>query len=192
MNFDNEILFSISPSCETLCVSLAEHRKKSKLALNMFTENIEIVIIIAIFIVLILVFWRIYKPKQPSKTKNQNKKLEECKFVQKEYEEIIVDLINAKIKSEKWNEIEVENDSLESYFNRLSDTGSDENLRFIKKKINSIIIQIPYKKSFIDYEIKTEMEATKLKLFFEVQKETKAQVDKINRKIKYIDLSFLR
>lgn len=158
----------------------------------MFTENIEIVIIIAIFIVLILVFRRIYKPKQPSKTKNQNKKLEECKFVQKEYEEIIVDLINAKIKSEKWNEIEVENDSLESYFNRLSDTGSDENLRFIKKKINSIIIQIPYKKSFIDYEIKTEMETTKLKLFFEVQKETKAQVDKISRKIKYIDLSFLR
>jgi len=158
----------------------------------MFTENIEIVIIIAIFIVLILVFRRIYKPKQPSKTKNQNKKLEERKFVQKEYEEIIVDLINAKIKSEKWNEIEVENDSLESYFNRLSDTGSDENLRFIKKKINSIIIQIPYKKSFIDYEIKTEMETTKLKLFFEVQKETKAQVDKINRKIKYIDLSFLR
>ncbi len=158
----------------------------------MFTENIEIVIIIAIFIVLILVFWRIYKPKQPSKTKNQNKKLEERKFVQKEYEEIIVDLINAKIKSEKWNEIEVENDSLESYFNRLSDTGSDENLRFIKKKINSIIIQIPYKKSFIDYEIKTEMETTKLKLFFEVQKETKAQVDKISRKIKYIDLSFLR
>ena len=158
----------------------------------MFTENIEIVIIIAIFIVLILVFRRIYKPKQPSKTKNQNKKLEERKFVQKEYEEIIVDLINAKIKSEKWNEIEVENDSLESYFNRLSDTGSDENLRFIKKKINSIIIQIPYKKSFIDYEIKTEIETTKLKLFFEVQKETKAQVDKINRKIKYIDLSFLR
>jgi len=158
----------------------------------MFTENIEIVIIIAIFIVLILVFRRIYKPKQPSKTKNQNKKLEERKFMQKEYEEIIVDLINAKIKSEKWNEIEVENDSLESYFNRLSDTGSDENLRFIKKKINSIIIQIPYKKSFIDYEIKTEIETTKLKLFFEVQKETKAQVDKINRKIKYIDLSFLR
>ena len=158
----------------------------------MFTENIEIVIIIAIFIVLILVFRRIYKPKQPSKTKNQNKKLEERKFMQKEYEEIIVDLINAKIKSEKWNEIEVENDSLESYFNRLSDTGSDETLRFIKKKINSIIIQIPYKKSFIDYEIKTEMETTKLKLFFEVQKETKAQVDKISRKIKYIDLSFLR
>ena len=112
--------------------------------------------------------------------------------MQKEYEEIIVDLINAKIKSEKWNEIEVENDSLGYNFNRLSDTGGDENLRFIKKKINSIIIQIPYKKSFIDYEINTEMETTKLKLFFEVQKETKAQVDKTNRKIKCIDLSFLR
>lgn len=158
----------------------------------MFTENIEIVIIIAILIVLILVFRRIYKPKQLPKTKNQNKKLEERKFVQKEYEEIIVDLINAKIKSEKWNEIQVENDSLEYNFNRLSDTGGDENLRFIKKKINSIIIQIPYKKSFIDYEIKTEMETTKLKLFFEVQKETKAQVDKTSRKIKYIDLSFLK
>ncbi|MES2575758.1 MAG: hypothetical protein V4572_12505 [Bacteroidota bacterium] len=133
-----------------------------------------------------------YKPKQLSKTKNLSKKLEEHKFVQKEYEEIVIDLINVKIKSEKWKEIEVENDSLEYYFNSLSDTGGDENLRFIKKKINSIIIQIPYKKSFIDYEIKTEIETTKLKLFFEVQKETKAQVDKTSRKIKYIDLSFLR
>ena len=158
----------------------------------MFIENIEIVIIIAILVVLFLVFRGIYKPKELSKTKNLNKKLEERKFVQKEYEEIVVDLISTKIKSEKWNEIEVENDSLEYYFNRLSDTGGDENLRFIKKKINNVIIQIPYKKSFIDYEIKTEMETTKLKLFFEVQKETKAQVDKTSRKIKYIDLSFLR
>lgn len=153
---------------------------------------IEIVIIIAILVVLFLVFRGIYKPKELSKTKKLNKKLEERKFVQKEYEEIVVDLISTKIKSEKWNEIEVENDSLEYYFNRLSDTGGDENLRFIKKKINNVIIQIPYKKSFIDYEIKTEMETTKLKLFFEVQKETKAQVDKTSRKIKYIDLSFLR
>lgn len=158
----------------------------------MFIDNIEIVIIITILIVLILVFLRMYKPKQLSKTKNLSKKLEEHKFVQKEYEEIVIDLINVKIKSEKWKEIEVENDSLEYYFNSLSDTGGDENLRFIKKKINSIIIQIPYKKSFIDYEIKTEIETTKLKLFFEVQKETKAQVDKTSRKIKYIDLSFLR
>jgi hypothetical protein len=158
----------------------------------MFIENIEIVIIIAILVVLFLVFRGIYNPKELSKTKNLNKKLEERKFVQKEYEEIVVDLISTKIKSEKWNEIEVENDSLEYYFNRLSDTGGDENLRFIKKKINNVIIQIPYKKSFIDYEIKTEMETTKLKLFFEVQKETKAQVDKTSRKIKYIDLSFLR
>ena len=158
----------------------------------MFIENIEIVIIIAILVVLFLVFRGIYKPKELSKTKKLNKKLEERKFVQKEYEEIVVDLISTKIKSEKWNEIEVENDSLEYYFNRLSDTGGDENLRFIKKKINNVIIQIPYKKSFIDYEIKTEMETTKLKLFFEVQKETKAQVDKSSRKIKYIDLSFLR
>ena len=158
----------------------------------MFIENIEIVIIIAILVVLFLVFRGIYKPKELSKTKKLNKKLEERKFVQKEYEEIVVDLISTKIKSEKWNEIEVENDSLEYYFNRLSDTGGDENLRFIKKKINNVIIQIPYKKSFIDYEIKTEMETTKLKLFFEVQKETKAQVDKTSRKIKYIDLSFLR
>lgn len=167
-------------------------KKKSKLELNMFTENIEILVIIAILIVLILVFRRIYKPKQQSKTKNQNKKLEERKFVQKEYEQIVVDLTNVKIKSEKRNEIEVENDSVEYYLNRLSDTRGDENLRFIKKKINSIIIQIPYKKSFINYEIKTEMETTKLKLFFEVQKKTKAQVDKTSRKIKYIDLSFLR
>jgi flagellar motor component MotA len=158
----------------------------------MFTENIELVIIIVISIGLILVFRRIHKPKQLSQTKNQNKKFEERKFVQKEYEEIVVDLISVKIKSEKWNEIEVENDSLEYYFSRLSDTGGDESLKFIKKKINSIVIQIPFKKSFIDYEIKTEMETTKLKLFFEVQKETKVQVDKINRKIKYIDLSFLR
>jgi len=158
----------------------------------MFTENIELVIIIVISIVLILVFWRIYKSKQLSQTKNQNKKFEERKFVQKEYEEIVVDLISTKIKSEKWNEIEVENDTLEYYFSRLSDTGGDESLKFIKKKINSIVIQIPYKKSFIDYEIKTEMETTKLKLFFEVQKKTKAQVDKTSRKIKNIDLSFLR
>lgn len=122
----------------------------------------------------------------------ENSKFSERKFEQKEYEEIIVDLIKTKIKSEKWNEIEVKNESLEYYLNSLSDTGGNENLRFIKKKINNIIIQIPYKKSFIDYEIKTEMETTKLKLFFEVQKETKAQVDKTNRKIKYIDLSFLR
>ena len=155
-------------------------------------RNTGIVIIIVILIVVILVMWKIYKPKQISKTKNQNRKLAERKFVQKEYEEIVVDLINTKIKSEKWNEIDIEIDSLDYHFNRLSDTGGDENLRFIKKKINSIIIQIPYKKSFIDYEIKTEMETTKLKLFFEVQKETKAQVDKTNRKIKYIDLSFLR
>ncbi|MES2543952.1 MAG: hypothetical protein V4548_03640 [Bacteroidota bacterium] len=158
----------------------------------MFIENIELVIIIVISIVLILVFRKIYKPKQLSQTKNQNKKFEERKFVQKEYEEIVVDLISAKIKSEKWNEIEVENDSLENYFSRLSDTGGDESLKFIKKKINSVVIQIPYKKSFIDYEIKTGMETTKLKLFFEIQKKTKAQVDKINRRIKYIDLSFLK
>ena len=158
----------------------------------MFIENIEIVIIIAILVVLFLVFRGIYKPKELSKTKNLNKKLEERKFVQKEYEEIVVDLISTKIKSEKWNEIEVENDTLEYYFSRLSDTGGDESLKFIKKKINSIVIQIPYKKSFIDYEIKTEMETTKLKLFFEVQKKTKAQVDKTSRKIKNIDLSFLR
>jgi hypothetical protein len=155
-------------------------------------RNTGIVIIVVILIVIILVMWKIYKPKQISKTKNQNRRLAERKFVQKEYEEIVVDLINTKIKSEKWNEIDIEIDSLDYHFNRLSDTGGDENLRFIKKKINSIIIQIPYKKSFIDYEIKTEMETTKLKLFFEVQKETKAQVDKTNRKIKYIDLSFLR
>jgi hypothetical protein len=158
----------------------------------MFKENKGIVIIIVVLIMIILVIWRISKPKQISKTKNQNRKLAEQKIVQKEYEEIVVDLINTKIKSEKWNEIEVENDSLEYYSNRLSDTGGDENLRFIKKKINNIIIQIPYKKSFIYYEIKTEMETTKLKLFFEVQKKTKAQIDKTSRKIKYIDLSFLR
>lgn len=158
----------------------------------MFIENIEIAIIVTILIVIILVLLRIYKPKQMSKIKNQNKNIDERKFVQKDYEEIVVDLISVKIKSEKWNEIEVENDSLEYHFNRLRDTGGDENLRFIKKKINNIIIQIPYKKSFIDYEIKTEMETTKLKLFFEIQKETKAQVEKISRKIKYIDLSFLR
>ena len=96
---------------------------------------IEIVIIIAILVVLFLVFRVIYKPKELSKTKNLNKKLEERKFVQKEYEEIVVDLISMKIKSEKWNEIDVENDSLEYYFNRLSDTGGDENLRFIKKNM---------------------------------------------------------
>ena len=153
---------------------------------------IEIVIIIAILVVLFLVFRGIYRPKELSKTKNLNKKLQRRKFVQKEYEEIVVDLLRTKIKSEKWNEIELENDSLEYYFNRLSDTGVDEILRFIKKKINIVLIQIPYKKSFIEYEIKTEMETTKLELFFEVQKKTNAQIDKTSKKIKYIDLSFLR
>ena len=157
----------------------------------MFTENIEIVTIITIGI-LIFFFWKIYLKKKLSKKENQNKKLVEQKFVEKEYEEIIVDLISVKIKSEKWKEIEVENNSTEYKLNRLSDTGGDENLRLIKKRINSIKIKIPYKNGYIDYEIKTEMETTKLKLFFEMQKETKAQVDKTSRKIKYIDLSFLR
>ena len=152
----------------------------------MFIENTEIVIIIVILIVTILVLKKIYKPK------NKSKKLVEQKFIQKEYEEIIVDLISVKMKSEKWSEIEVENQSIDYRLNSLSDTGGNENLRLIKKRINNVIIQIPYKKSYIYYEIKTEMETSKLKLFFEVQKETKAQVDKTNRKIKYINLSFLR
>ena len=158
----------------------------------MFTDNIKIVIIIAILIVTILVFRRIYISKQKSKIINKRKKLVEQKFTQKEYEEIIVDLISLKIKSEKWTEIEVENKSIEYQLSTLSDTGGNENLRLIKKRINNIKIQIPYKRSYIDYEFKTDMETSKLKLFFEVQKETKAQVYKTKRKIRYIDLSFLR
>lgn len=158
----------------------------------MFIENIEIVVIIPILIVTIFVFRRIYISKQKSKIINKRKKLVEQKFIQKEYEEIIVDLTSLKIKSEKWTEIEVENKSIEYQLCTLSDTGGNENLRLIKKKINNIKIQIPYKRSYIDYEFKTDMETSKLKLFFEVQKETKAQVDKTKRKIRYIDLSFLR
>lgn len=152
---------------------------------------IKLITIITSLILIILALRIIYKPKQIFKTKNKSNKLTEQKFVQKEYEEIIVDLTCVKIKSEKQNEIEVENQSLDYKLNSLSDTGGNENLRLIKKQINSIIIQIPYKKSLIEYEIKTEMETLKLKLFFETQKTTKAQVYKTNRKIKYIDLSFL-
>lgn len=158
----------------------------------MSIENLEVVIIIAVLILIILGFRRSYKSNLVSKTKYPSKKLIEHKFVQNEYEEIIINLIGVKIKSENWSEIEVKNQSIEYKLNSLSDTGGNDNLRLIKKRINNVMIQIPYKQSYLNYEIKTEMETSKLKLFFEVQKETKAHVYKTNNRIKYIDLSFLR
>ena len=65
----------------------------------MLTENIKIVTIITIGILIILVFWKIYLIKKSSKKEKQNKKLVEQKFIEKEYEEISVDLISVKIKS---------------------------------------------------------------------------------------------
>ena len=154
-------------------------------------NNTHIFVIISIVIIAVFILLKIYKSKTDQKSK-QKRKFVDQNFVKKEYEQITVDLVKLKIKSEKWKEIEVENNSTEHKLNNLSDTGGDDNLKLIKKRVNNIIIKIPYKKGYIDYEIKTNMETTKLKLFFEMQKETKAQVDKTNRKIKHIDLSFLK
>jgi hypothetical protein len=104
-------------------------------------------------------------------------------------EKTFINLQKVEIKSSKWIEKMVADNSFEAKLSYLSDTGGTNIL--IKKSTNFVTLKIPYKKSMIEYDIEIGIDLTSLKLHFEAQKEAEFYYDPKNPKSKYLNLNFL-
>ncbi|TKD61432.1 hypothetical protein [Flavobacterium sp. ASW18X] len=105
-------------------------------------------------------------------------------------EKVKVELDNVKIKSNKWNETVITDNTQYAGLNELVGR-ADRNMKTVVKNLNQVTINIPYKGKIIRYKANVQMDTDNLKIHFAIQKETTLYIDPLNNRNMYLDLEFL-
>lgn len=106
-------------------------------------------------------------------------------------EKVKVDLDSVKIKSNKWNETIITDNTQYAGLNELVGR-ADRNMKTVVKNLNQITIKIPYNGKTIRYKANVQMDLDNLKIHFAIQKETTLYIDPLNNRNMYLDLEFLQ
>lgn len=145
-------------------------------------------VIVGLVLILPFVLFLLISYLRAEKKKNDDKLTLET--FKKTAEQIKVDLNLAEISTNSWTDEIVSNNKAAGW-NQLSGDGG-KNIKYIPRTQNWIRIKVPYKDTFIHYEVIVEKEITSLKMHFALQKETILYIDKNNPDINYLDLEFLQ
>jgi hypothetical protein len=101
-----------------------------------------------------------------------------------------VNLLEAEIKSNKWTEEVMTDETKYAGLNQLNGE-PEKNFRIEEKVVSHLKIRAKYNGKTIEYGQNVNMESDNLRIHLELQKETYLYVDPKNIENKYLDLEFM-
>lgn len=123
-----------------------------------------------------ILWYLIYLLKK--RKRDKEKRLEKENLIQTGHK-ILIDLDTIVIKTNNWEQ-------------EVTKWGRYPRTKHVNIDYNYIILNIPYRNQKIEYRLHINMDPTKLKMLFAIQKETFLYVDPKNTNNTYLDLDFLK
>ena len=115
------------------------------------------------------------------------KKLEKFKS---ESTKLKVNLLEAEIKSNKWTEKVITDESKYAGLNQLNGE-PEKNFKLEEKVVSHLKVKTKYNGKTIEFGRNVNMEPDNLRIHLELQKETYLYIDPKNIENKYLDLEFM-
>jgi len=141
----------------------------------------------ALVILIVLIIGLILGFKSKLRSKSNESKLKDFKS---KADKVKIDLTQASIKTNKWTDEIVTDNSNYAGLNQLTGN-SERNIDKIDRTVNSVNVEFKYKGETINHTTNVLMDSDNLKIHLAIQKETILYIDSENYENRYLDLEFI-